>query len=140
MAYFPPEMPAPNPNADDRDFWRACAERRLQFQTCADCGQPRHPPTPVCSRCQSFKVTWTEPRGIPEVFSYTVIHHASHEAVKTRLPYVVGVVTFSDLPGVRLVSNITDVEPAQVKIGMPLRLWWDDTGQGLFVPRFSPAT
>ncbi len=81
-------------------------------------------------------------RGAPapaELYSFTVVHYASHPAVKQNLPYVVGLVTFPDLPGVKLVTNITEVDPADVEIGMALTLWWDDVGDGMFLPRFRPA-
>lgn len=139
MAYFPASMPEPAPNFDDRDFWNACARRQLQFQTCADCGKPRHPPGPVCPYCSSFKVKWVEVEGVAVLYTYTVIHHASHEAVAGNLPYVVGVVTFPDLPGVRMVTNVTNIKPSLVHIGMRLRLWWDEVGEGLWIPRFSPV-
>jgi len=74
-----------------------------------------------------------------EVFSFTVIHHASHAAVADNLPYVVGLVTFPGLPGVKLVTNITDIPPSDIRIGMPLTLWWDDIGDGMHLPRFRPA-
>lgn len=142
MAYFPDTMPAVHPNFDDRDFWAACNHGQLQFQACADCGAARHPPTPVCPHCRSFKVAWKQAAGDAEVFTYTVIHHASHEAVKPNLPYVVGVVTFPDVPGVRMVTNITGVDPAHVQIGQKVRLWWDETGAGTparqQIPRFTP--
>ncbi len=116
MAYFDAAMPAPHPNFDDRDFWASCAARQLRFQACADCGAARHPPTPVCPHCRSFKVAWKQAAGVAEVYTYTVIRHASHEAVKPNLPYVVGVVTFADVPGVRLVSNITGCDPKAVRM------------------------
>jgi uncharacterized OB-fold protein len=140
MAYFSDAMPAPHPNFDDRDFWNACAEKRLQFQACAECGAARHPPTPVCPHCRSFKVAWRQTAGRAEVYTHTTIHHASHEAVKPNLPYVVGVVTFPDVPGVRLVTNVTGVDPKQVHIGMPVQLWWDAIGDGMQIPRFKPAS
>ena len=138
MSYFPPDMPRPFPQFDDQGFWKHCALRQLRFQVCADCDTPRHPPTPVCACCHSFNADWKATQGHGSIYSYTVIHHASHEAVKPKLPYVVGVIEFADVPGVRLVSNITDIDPAQVRIGMPVQLWWDDIGEGMWVPRFSP--
>lgn len=140
MAYFSEAMPAPHPNFDDRDFWAACAEKRLQFQACAECSTARHPPTPVCPHCRSFKVTWKLTAGRAEVYTHTTVHHASHEAVKPSLPYVVAVVTFPDVPGVRLVTNVTDIDPKEVRIGMALALWWDVIGDGMHIPRFKPAS
>lgn len=139
MALFPDDMPGVDPGFDDAAFWEHCRNQSLKFQTCGSCGTPRHPPGPVCPACQSLDVVW---RGAPapaELYSFTVVHYASHPAVKQNLPYVVGLVTFPDLPGVKLVTNITEVDPADVEIGMALTLWWDDVGDGMFLPRFRPA-
>ncbi len=136
MAYFPEGMPAPSPNFDDREFWRHCDDRELRFQCCAACGNARHPPSPVCPKCRSLQAKWQAVQGEGKVFSFTVIHHASHEAVKPNLPYVVAVVTFDDLPGVRLVSNVTDIPPSAVHIGMRVKLWWDEISDGHCLPRF----
>jgi len=140
MAYFSASMPAPQPNQDDAAFWQACSERRLCFQACAACGAVRHPPLPVCPRCQSMETAWRETAGQGNIYTYTIIHHASHDAVKGKLPYVVAVVEFADVPGVRLVTNITGIEPSHVLIGMPVAMWWDEIGGGMSLPRFRPVT
>lgn len=140
MAYFPETMPRPVPTMDDAGFWQGCADRVLRFQACGDCDAVRHPPTPVCPACRSTRVVWHEAPEEAEVYTFTIVHHASHPAVKARLPYVGAVVVFPAMPGVRLVTNITDWNPAAVYIGMPVRLWWDDIGEGLYLPRFRPLT
>lgn len=140
MSYFSESMPQPEPNMDDEGFWRHCAEQRLMFQCCGDCGAPRHPPTPVCWKCRSTRMAWTPAPARAELFSYTVVHHAVHDAVTARVPYVVALVSFPDLPGPRLVTNLTDVDPSQIRIGMPVSLWWDDIDDGMFLPRFRPAS
>lgn len=137
MALFPPDMPGVDPGFDDAAFWTHCRNRKLKFQACADCGTPRHPPGPVCPSCQSLKTAWIEP-GEAELYSFTVVHYASHAAVKAQLPYVVGLATFAGVPGVKLVTNVTGVEQADVEIGMKLQLWWDDVGEGMYLPRFRP--
>lgn len=139
MSHFGATMHRPEPILDDREFWAHCAQRRLMFQCCADCSAPRHPPTPVCPRCRSMRVGWVQAPPRAEIFTYTVVHHPLHEAVQERLPYVVALVSFPELPGPRLVTNITDVEPRDVCIGMPVSLWWDDIGEGMYLPRFRPA-
>ena len=59
--------------------------------------------------------------------------------MKANLPYVIAVVTFEGLPGVRLVSNVTHVAPAEMRIGMTVSLWWDSLDDGRLIPRFRPA-
>lgn len=139
MAYFPASMPAPEPESGDHEFWAHCAQGHLRFQSCVDCHTPRHPPTPMCPSCHSTRSKWVDPGETAELFSYTVIHHASHEVVAPNLPYIVAVVTFPKLLGVRLITNLTDISREDVRIGLSVRLWFDDIGDGMQVPRFHPA-
>jgi hypothetical protein len=42
-------------------------------------------------------------------------------------------------PDVRLVSNVVDVDPASVHIGMPVAVVWDDVDEHTTLPRFLPV-
>lgn len=139
MTLFPESMPRPEPNMEDARFWQHCREQQLRFQVCANCSQPRHPPTPICGKCQSTQVVYREAPKVGRVFTYTVVHHPVHEAVKAAVPYVVAVVEFPELKPVRLVTNII-ADPAAVRIGMPVELLWEAAGEGMFLPRFRPLT
>jgi uncharacterized OB-fold protein len=138
MTFFPSDMPGVEPNMDDAGFWASCNQRVLAFQGCARCGVQRHPPTPMCGACRSTEVKWVEAPPRAQVYSYTVVHHAAHPAVTANLPYVVAVVTFEGLPGVRLVTNVTEIAPAEVRIGMNVSLWWDSLADARLIPRFHP--
>jgi uncharacterized OB-fold protein len=138
MSYFPKDMPGVEPDFSDRAYWGFLNERRLRFQGCARCSTLRHPPMPMCPNCHSTEVAWTDAPQQASLFTYTVVRHAAHAAVAGQLPYVVGVVEFEGLAGVRLVTNVTDIDPAGVRIGMPLKLWWDET-EGQWLPRFRPG-
>lgn len=138
MAYLPDGLPAPEPTMDDAPFWHAVAERRLAFQQCADCGRVRHPPTPICGRCRSSALRWAEAPSHAVLFTYTVVHYAAHPAVGAAVPYNVAVVEFPELDGVRLISNLVDVAPGDLGIGMALELVWERAGEG-WLPRFRAA-
>jgi uncharacterized OB-fold protein len=140
MAYFSAEMPRPYPHNDDAGFWDACKEQRLCFQACSKCGALRHPPAPICHQCHSTETYWIEAPLRAVLYTFTVVHHASHPAVTGQLPYVAAVIEFPELPGVRLVSNVTGADRAELHIGMPLQLWWDDIGEVMMIPRFKPIT
>ena len=139
MALFPETMPRPEPNMDDAEFWQNCAARRLAFQSCGDCGAFRHPPMPVCPACHSTAVKWVDAPETATVYSFTVVHYPSHPAVREVLPYVVAAVVFDGIDGVKFVTNITDGPSENVHVGMTVRLWWDDIGEGMHLPRFRPA-
>jgi uncharacterized OB-fold protein len=131
-------MPRPEPDRDDHEFWDYCAARQLRFQACDRCGTLRHPPTPICHHCQATATRWVEAPPTAVIYTFCVVHHANDPAVAARVPYVVGLVHFPSLPGVRLVTNITDIAPDKVQIGAEVALWWDDIGKGLWIPRFRP--
>jgi uncharacterized OB-fold protein len=118
MPYLPPELPFPEPTAESAPFWEHIAQGRLMFQACGDCGLAVHPPLPVCPACQAANRTWMPAPATGRVFTYTIAHYASHEAVQGHLPYNIAVIEFPDLPGVRLVSNVIDVAPENMAIGM----------------------
>ena len=136
MPYLPEWVPVPSPPLDARRFWDYCAERQLMFQTCAACHLPRHPPAPLCPVCRSTTEAWIEAPRVGEVYSYTVVHHPSHESVAAALPYNVVLIVFPGLQGVRLVSNLIDVAAEDLAIGMKVELAWEPARDGLWLPRF----
>lgn len=105
-------------------FWGYCAQVELRFQRCADCGVFRHPPSPMCPVCVSSQSRWDLAPDDAELFSYTVVHHAPHPALKEAVPYNVAIVAFPSIGWIRIVSNIIDAAPAELEIGMPLVLAW----------------
>jgi uncharacterized OB-fold protein len=136
-AYLPQDMPVPEPTPDDRPFWEACARRELRIQCCTDCGRFRHPPAPFCADCRSPQTAWKEVSGDGTVFSYTIAHFATHPALRDALPYNIAVVLLDGTGDVRLISNVVDVPPEGMAIGLPVRLVWEPTRDGGYLPRFA---
>ncbi len=135
-SYFGDEGLAPDPNAEDAPFWAHCAQQRLCFQCCTDCGLLTHPPLGICPHCQSMRRDWVQAPAQARVFSFTWIHTTAHPSMKRELPYNVAVVEFDELPGVRLISNVVDAKPGGLQVGDGLKLVWEAAGSGMFVPRF----
>lgn len=136
MAYLPAGMPLPQPGAEDLPFWQGCRERRLMISYCADCRRFYHPPMPSCPRCASMNVGWREVSGNGTVFTYTVSHSATHPSLKGFGPYNIVVVLLDDADDVRLVSNLVDVAPDELEIGMPVSVFWDVIDEHNVLPRF----
>lgn len=139
MAYLPNEVPGPKPRDHDKTFWDFCQQRELRFQRCLACQRFRHPPAPVCQRCRSFESEWVRAPETGEVFSFTIVYHPAHPAVASVTPYNVIVVDFPEYDHVRLVSNLIDATPDEIRIGMRVALVWETAGNGLIVPRFKTA-
>lgn len=139
MKHFPADMPRPTITRDSAGFWEACRRRELAIQRCADCGTFRHPPEPCCWSCRSFAFTWQRITGRGRVFSFAVVHHPFLPALAKHLPYTVAVVAVDDAPGVRLLTNVVDAPPGEVRIGLEVEVVWDDVAADLALPRFRPV-
>lgn len=136
MAYFPSTFPAVAPTLDDHRFWELCAAQRLCFQRCTHCKTLRHPPAPMCPRCQSLRSEWLDAPSVATVYSYTVVHHPSHPAASAAVPYNIVLVEFEGFEGIRLVSNVVDAPGAALAVGARVALAWDAGTDGQWLPRF----
>jgi uncharacterized OB-fold protein len=137
--WFPDEMPVPGVNAETNGWWEAAAQHRLVVQRCMACGQTRHPPGPICPRCRSTASEWSELPGTGWVFTFTVVRQAFIAPLADRIPYLVIAVELDEGEGARMVSNLVDIDPSDVSIGMRVDVVWEDMGPQLAVPRFRPT-
>src|SRR5205085_3839396 len=107
----------------------------LLIQRCASCGTLRHPPRPACPSCRSLEWGTQRSSGRGSVHSYVVHHHPPVPGFEP--PYVVAVIELEE--GTRLVSNVIAVDPADVKIGMPVEVAFEAVDDELTLPLFRPA-
>ena len=116
-------------------FWRAAQQRKLVACRCSDCGRFRMPPTPFCPHCQSKHVEWPALAGNGTVYSFAVCERSPFPDV-ADFTYVPVIVDLDDAPGARLISNIVDIEPHAVAIGMRVRVDWSPIQDGWLWPIF----
>jgi hypothetical protein len=137
--WFPDEMPVPAVNDDTRPFFDAALEHRLIVQRCTNCQRFRNPPRPVCPWCHSFEVEWVTVGGTGTVFTYSTVHLPFLPALAPVLPYVVVVVELDGTGGTRLTSNLVDTPLDRIRVGLPVRVVWEDMSVTLALPRFTAA-
>jgi uncharacterized OB-fold protein len=106
----------PSINRDTEFFWEGTARGELRIQRCRGCGELRHPPGPMCPSCGETKPEYVVASGRGEVYSYVVHHHPPVPGRTT--PYVVALVELSE--GVRMLAELVDVPPGDVRVGMPV--------------------
>jgi uncharacterized OB-fold protein len=135
--FFPDSMPPPMANTTTLPWWEAAAEHRLVVQRCTTCEHTRHPPAPICPECRSMESDWKEVPGKGEVYTYTTVHRPV--AGNMELPFLIAVIALEESGGLRMISNLVDVSPEDVEIGMPVELVWEDMSDDLAMPRFKPA-
>jgi uncharacterized OB-fold protein len=117
-------------------FWRAASEHRLVLPRCTACATYRFPPSPFCFHCRAQSVDWIEHDGAGTIYSFTVIRHAVIPSVADALPLIAAVVDLPGTNGCRIVGNVVDCDPADVRIGLAVTLDWYDVRAGESVPVF----
>jgi uncharacterized OB-fold protein len=123
---------------DTEPFWLAAKEGRLTACQCADCGTFRMPPTAYCPNCRSKAKAWPDLPGTGTVYSYVVCNRSPYPDLPD-FTYVPVVVDLDGAPGARLVTNLVDVDPAEVKIGMKVAVEFNPIRDGWKLPIFRPA-
>lgn len=135
--FFPEGMPQPDP--DDpiaRGFWAAAKEGRLVVQACELCGQTQHPPELNCHACYGFQMGWREVSGRGTVWSYVDVVHPAHPSLAGFGSYNVALVELDDLPELKLLGNVIDAGPGEVRIGQAVRVVFERTAEDLVQPRW----
>jgi uncharacterized OB-fold protein len=126
----------PIPNPDTEPFWQGCAKGELLLQRCLPCKAYRHPPSPICHVCLSPDHEWVASNGRGTVYSFVVVHQALR-GWTGEVPYVLAVIELAEGPHV--VSNILDLPPDQVRIGMAVRVFFERASEDIVLPKFRPA-
>jgi uncharacterized OB-fold protein len=97
-------------------YWRETKYRyRLVGEICAGCGKVLFPRSAVCPGCGSVDLEEVGLRGTGSVVTWTVVRNPP-EGYEKYSPFVVALVELDD--GVRLLSQVVDVEPDEVESGM----------------------
>ena len=109
-----------DPRSSTVQYWR---DRRqaLPFEgvRCTECGQVQFPNNRACVECGALdKMEPVKLQKHGKIFTFTLDHLVGGEYLETPVPKVV-----VDLDGGgRVFFDMTDVDPSEVKIGMPIEL------------------
>jgi uncharacterized OB-fold protein len=131
------DRPLPQPDDDlVAGFWEHCSQGRLCFQRCTDCGTWRHLPRILCANCGSPKWQWSPSSGRGRIFSWTVTHQPLVKNFPEQVPYAVIVVELEE--GVRMVSGLRGMAPADLTLDCPVEVVFENAGDGAKLPFFRP--
>lgn len=92
-------------------------EKKLPIQRCKACGALRHPPRPFCGECQSGEWDYVVSSMEGAVYSFVVLHYPQFPGYS--YPLLCAVIDLKE--GTRLVSNLIDCKPEDVKIGAKVK-------------------
>jgi uncharacterized protein len=100
--------------------WRLNPQRYgLVGEVCRSCQGKIFPPRDVCPHCAENAETLFQFSGLGEIYSHTTVHNPP-EGYEAVAPYTVALIRLEEGPLVT--AQLTDVDQAQVKIGMPVEM------------------
>jgi uncharacterized OB-fold protein len=129
--------PLPHIDEEMRPWWEAAQRHELYIQKCRDCGDLRFHPRALCTSCMSSRTEWVKSGGRGKIYTYTVTNQNGSAGFRDSLPYVLAWVELDE--GVKLLTNIVDCPPTQVKIDMPVEAVFDDVTPEVTLVKFRPV-
>ena len=107
---------------DTQPFWDGIAQGKLMLQYCTEARRFQHYPKPVSVYTGRRTLEWREVKGTGVIYACTVVRIPG-PGLEGRLPLCVATVELDE--GVRLIANVLDCPPEQLKIGQRVKLAWD---------------
>ena len=133
----PEQLPLPQPDEEAEPFFAGLLEQKLLLQRCAQCGQLGHPPRMACAQCHSFDFEWSQASGRGTVYSYAVTHQPIHPALVDHTPFATVQIELEEGP--RMTSNLVDVSPDEIEIGMAVEVVFERITDEVTLPLFRRA-
>ena len=118
---------------DDAFFWEGTRRGELLIQQCGGCGVLRHPPTPMCARCGSTDNRSTVSAGKGSILTWIVSRHPTEPDAEPRIVILVQLDE-----GTRIVSNLVDADPTDVRNDARVEVCFIDHGE-VVLPQFRLA-
>ena len=107
-------------------FYKNISQKRLMGGKCRKCGKIHLPPRPLCDKCLSTEFEWVELPKTGRLLTYTIIHVAPPQ-FQNMTPYAVGIVQLEN--GVKIPGMIKDVPLDKIRVGMSLKMEFEETQQ-----------
>jgi uncharacterized OB-fold protein len=136
---IPGEFISIDVDAITQPFFDAGKAGKLTCQRCSECKKFRMPPTPFCPNCQSEAVEWVGLSGKGKLYTYAVCNRSPFPGLSPDITYIPAVVDLPDADNVRINTNLVEVEPADIRIGMEVDIFWSPITEGWSVPICRPA-
>jgi uncharacterized protein len=88
----------------------------------------------MCPHCHSLDFEIVDLSGAGVVYSYSILHHPQNPAFE--YPVIAALIDLEE--GVRVLSNLIDVEHEEIAIGLPVVVDFRPTRHDAAVPVFKP--
>jgi uncharacterized OB-fold protein len=132
-----PRFDLPVIEEETRPFWEAAANGRLMIARCGSCGYYHYYPRPFCPECWSENIALVEASGEATLYTFSIVRVNDLPPFNERVPYAVAMVDLVEGP--RMSTNVIDCDHDALRIGMPLKVVFQEIAPGVSIPRFRPG-
>jgi uncharacterized OB-fold protein len=128
--------PLPFPSEETERFWEGTKKHELWIPYCNSCKSFYFYPRVFCPKCFSWDVDWRRASGKGTLYTYGIQYRPAGPGFYNDVPYITAIVELEE--GVRLMTNLVDVEPdpAKIKIDAPVEVVFDDVTDEVTLPKF----
>lgn len=133
----PYTKPLPAITNISRPFWEAAREHRLLIQRSKKTGKAVFYPRATSPYGPKDELEWIEASGKGTVYSYTVARRPTAPQWAGDVPYVIAIVELEE--GARMTTNIVNCDPDAVRVGMAVRVVFDDVTPDVTLVKFEPV-
>ncbi len=130
-------FPLPDPEFEPlKPFWEGAANHKLMLPFIRATQQIEWYPTGELSQYE-----WKQVSGAGSLFSWVIVNHAFLPQYKSALPFITGLVSIAENPGVRLATRIANVnDPAELKGDMKMKVVFEKLSyEGVLDSNGNPA-
>lgn len=118
-------------------WFDAVAEGRLLVQRDPVTGAAQMYPRGRVAGAPEREPEWAEASGRGTLYSFTVVKRSAHREFAGLTPFVIAIVALEE--GCRVTAWVVDVDEAELRCDMPLKLVFREIHEGLTMPCFTKA-
>jgi len=123
-----------------KKYLQGLKEKKIIGSKCSSCGRVFAPPVPRCGKCLEEIEELVEVKPQAKVIMYTAIFNTITGQPLPE-PKITGMIQFNGADS-WLLAPIVGIKPENVKVGMPVRVFWAPETQGSLtdIQHFEPVT
>jgi uncharacterized protein len=128
----------PLPVIDDKSkpFWAAAKNHLIKLPQCKKCNYIRVQFENFCPFCGFELFEWRTLSGNGTIWSHCIFHRSYFPEFQDDLPYIVIMVKLDEGP--KLISNLVNQGQAKLKIGLRVKVFFEDVTDDITLIKFTP--
>ena len=131
--------PLPEFRPETKPYWDAAKNHKLVIPKSKTTGESFFYPRAVSpGDDMTDDIEWVESEGKGKIWTFSIHHMGPSKAYKGEPPYVVALIEMDE--GVKMMSNVIDVDVKDVHIGMEVEVIFDDVTEEVTLPKFKPVS